>query len=86
MTTQDIVQIGGDILVNTQLLEEKIKESGKTKTYLAGKIGISIQSLRLKIKNEYEFYSSEVNCLCEELNITRLKDKEEIFFAGNVDK
>lgn len=66
-------------MVDTLLLEEAIKSSGKTKTYLAGKLGISIQSLRLKTKNRSDFKTSEATILCQELGITRLSDKEKIF-------
>ena len=84
--TQNLVQEGGKRLIDTQALEEAIKKSGKTKTYLSNKIGISIQSLRLKTRGDYQFNTDEVGILCEELNITRLSDKERIFFAKNVDK
>lgn len=67
-------------MVDTQSLELIIANSGKTKTYLARKIGRSIQNLNLKIKNESIFRSDEVEILCSELGITRLSDKEKIFF------
>ena len=73
-------------MVNTLLLDEAREKAGKTKTYLAGKLGISIQALRLKSKNDYSFTSDEVTILCDELGITKLSDKERIFFARNVDK
>ena len=72
-------------MVDTQYLEEKIAASGKTKTHLASKMGMSIQSLRLKAKNKYDFTLSEVNTLCDELGITKLSEKERIFFAKKVD-
>lgn len=67
-------------MVDTQLLEETIKESGKKKTYLADKLGMSIQNLRLKINGDSDFRTNEVSILCQELGITRLTDKEKIFF------
>lgn len=73
-------------MVDTQLLEKAISASGKTKTHLANSIGCTIQSFRLRCINKYEFRSSEVTTLCNELGITRLTDKERIFFAKNVDK
>lgn len=66
-------------MVDTLLLEEAIKSSGKTKTYLASKLGISIQSLRLKVKGQSDFKTNEATTLCQELGITRLTDKEKIF-------
>ena len=67
-------------MVDTQYLEEIISSSGKKKSYLAEKIGCSIQTLRLKCKNEYDFTTSEVDALCTELGITKLTEKEKIFF------
>lgn len=67
-------------MVDTQNLELLISQSGKTKTFLAQKIGKTIQTLNLKIKNEYPFNSDEVEILCGELSITKLSDKEKIFF------
>ena len=67
-------------MVNTQMLEDIIKDSGKKKSYLADKLGISIQSFRLKCDNKSDFKTNEVAVLCAELGITRLTDKEKIFF------
>ena len=67
-------------MVDTLVLEGIISDSGKKKTYLADKIGISVQNLRLKMNNKSEFRSNEVDVLCQELGITRLTDKEKIFF------
>ena len=67
-------------MVDTLLLEETIKKSGKKKTYLANKLGMSVQNLRLKINGESDFWTNEVTILCQELGITRLSDKEKIFF------
>lgn len=73
-------------MVNTELLEAAIRDSGKRKNYLAEKIGCSIQSFRMKCTNKYDFKSSDINILCAELGITKLTDKERIFFAKDVDK
>lgn len=67
-------------MVDTQLLEDVISKSGSKKGFLADKLGISIQSFRLKCKNEYSFTTDEVAALCDELHITKLSDKERIFF------
>ena len=72
-------------MVNTQLLEEAIQESGKSKTYLAKKCNMSLQSFRLKRLNVFPFSTDNVDTLCEELNIKTLTRKEHIFFAKNVD-
>lgn len=65
-------------MIDTQYLEKIILESGIKKTYLAEKLGISIQTLRLKIIGKSEFTMREVNILCQELGI-KLWLKEKIF-------
>lgn len=72
-------------MVNTQLLDEVIRQSGKSKSFLAGKCGITLQSFRLKRINRNRFNTDEVDVLCNELNIKSLRDKERIFFAKNVE-
>ena len=67
-------------MVDTLLLEEKIKESGKKRYYLAEKLGCSIQALRLKINGVYDFTTTQADILCAELGITKLTDKEKIFY------
>ena len=56
------------------------KKSGKKKSYLAEKCNISIQTLRLKIIGKYDFTTTEVRILCEELGITDAKLMQKIFF------
>ena len=67
-------------MVDTQLLEEQIELSGKMKGYLAKKCGCSIQALRLKMNNKYDFTNTQTDILCSELGITDLTLKEKIFF------
>lgn len=67
-------------MVDTQMLEDIISKSGKKKQHLADAIGISVQNLRMKMDNKLDFKSNEVATLCQELGITRLTDKEKIFF------
>lgn len=67
-------------MVDTQYLENIISNSGKKKSYLASQMGCSIQSFRLKCLNKYDFKLSEVDVLCSELGITKLSEKEKIFF------
>lgn len=66
---------------NTELLETKIKESGKKCKYLAEKIGLSYAGFRNCVTNKAEFKATQIDALCAELNITSLKEKEAIFFA-----
>lgn len=72
-------------MVNTQLLDDAIRKSGKSKTHLAKKCNMSIQSFRLKRLNKYPFTTDDVEILCDELDIKTLTHKEMIFFAKNVD-
>jgi len=72
-------------MVDTQLLDEKIEQSGKSKSFLANKCGISIQSFRMKRLNLSFFNTDQVDILCSELDIKTLREKEKIFFAKNVD-
>ena len=71
---------GGDNLTNTVLLEEEIKSSGLKKGYIASKLGISRYSLINKISNKNEFKASEIDTVCEVLNISTTK-RMRIFFA-----
>lgn len=68
-------------MTNTELLEKKIAEAGKKKGFLAEKLGLSRSGFRNCITNKALFNSTHINILCEELNITSLKEKESIFFA-----
>lgn len=67
-------------MVDTELLERKIIESGKKIGYLAEKLGISRQYFRMKCKNKADFTNRETDILCDELSITTLTEKEKIFF------
>lgn len=67
-------------MVDTQLLDIAIRNSGKKKSYLAEKVGVSRQWFRAKLDNKVPFNNEETDVLCRELNITRLTDKEKIFF------
>lgn len=68
-------------MTDTKELERRIAESGLKKSYIAQQMGISRMSLYNKVSGEREFTTGEVKALCEVLNITRLADKERIFFA-----
>lgn len=68
-------------MVDTQYLEEKIRASGKKKTFLAERCGISRYSLAKKLNNKSAFTVDQVSTLCRELGITKLAEKDRIFFA-----
>jgi hypothetical protein len=68
-------------VTNTRLLESKIAASGKKKSYLAERCGLSRAGFRNCCINKALFNSTQICILCEELHITSLKEKEAIFFA-----
>lgn len=72
---------GGGKVTSTDLLEQKIKDSGKKKSYLANKCGLSLNGFRNCVTNKAEFKATQIDTLCKELEITSLKEKEAIFFA-----
>ena len=72
-------------MTNTNLLNQKIENSGLKISFIADYVGISRQLLWKKIHNKSSFNQYEIEKLCKILKITSLKEKEAIFFAKNVD-
>ena len=70
--------------MNNDLLKEVIKDSGVKVTALADKIGISRQSLSLKLNGDRSFDQAEIMSLKTNLH---LSDEQfmEIFFNDTVD-
>nr|DAI90277.1 MAG TPA: Regulatory protein [Caudoviricetes sp.] len=68
-------------MTDTMKLEMIIKDSGLKKGYIAKTMSLSRQTLDNKIKNRSAFTSIEINALCKILNITKMEEKEEIFFV-----
>lgn len=68
-------------MTNTELLEAKILESGMKKSHLAKVCGLSRQGFRNCVLNKADFNGEHIKTLCQELNITKLTEKERIFFA-----
>ena len=68
-------------MTNTELLELKIKESGKKKCYLAQKCGLTYAGFRNCVINKAEWTASQIEILCVELGVTSLREKDAIFFA-----
>ena len=71
-------------MTNTELLDAKIAASGKKKTYLAKKVGLTLAGFRNCCINKSEFRTGQVQILCEELNIDSLEERQAIFFAASV--
>ena len=67
-------------MTNTSLLEDYIEKSGYKKSYIAKALGITRSGLFLKCTNKNEFKASEIEVLCELLNID-IDDRIKIFFA-----
>lgn len=73
-------------MTNTELLRQKIDDSGYKLSYIAKAIGLkSVFGLAKKIRNETEFKPSEINVLCVLLKIDSLEEKDRIFFMEKVD-
>lgn len=68
-------------MTNTDKLMDKIKKSGKKISFLAERVGLSRSGFRNCIINKATFKATHIDILCDELKITSLKEKEEIFFA-----
>lgn len=65
--------------MNLALLNEKIQEISIPKTVIAERIGISTQSLYLKLTGKRDFKMSEAKKLGEVLRLTNA-EKSSIFF------
>lgn len=72
-------------MTDTEALKSLIKRSGLKYQFIASELNITYQGLKNKIENVNEFKTSEVDTLCKLLGITKLHEKEKIFFANNVD-
>ena len=72
-------------MTNTELLIERIADSGLKRVFIAKKMGLSAYGLAKKINNENEFKVSEIQTLCDILGIQTLEEMESIFFAQKVD-
>lgn len=71
-------------MTNTNLLRNKIDESGYKLRFIAKKLGITYQGFLNKINNETEFKAGEIQILCDMLNIN-IEEKELIFFNSCVE-
>ena len=67
-------------MTDTEKLRNIIKEKGLKLKYVANYLGLSEYGFALKIGNKKEFKAGEITMLCELLGITKLSDKEAIFF------
>lgn len=75
---------GERLMTNTELLREKIKQSGYKLQFIAKKVGITYQSLSNKINNKSEFRANEIQALYDLLGLSEA-ERVAIFFAERVD-
>ncbi len=68
-------------MTNTDLLRQKIDESGYELSYIAKQIGITPKSLLKKINDEAEFKATEMETLRILLHLST-EECMQIFFAG----
>lgn len=73
-------------MTNVTLLNDIIKKSGLKRCWIAEQLGLSYFGFQKKVNNENQFKASEIKKLCELLNVVSLKEREDIFFAPDVDK
>lgn len=66
-------------MANAQLLDEYVAQSGKTKCYLAEKMGVSRPYLYNLLKHPEKCTFSQVDVLKKEVNIKKLSDVNNIF-------
>lgn len=64
---------------NTQLLEEKIENSGLKIDYICKNLGISKQAFYKKRAGKTPFRGSEIYVICDLLKITDDAEKSKIF-------
>lgn len=61
-------------------LRDKLDASGLKRVHVAEKLGISDQTLRVKLQGAYEFKASEIKVLTDLLRLTKT-EMEHIFFG-----
>ncbi|MEY8317718.1 helix-turn-helix transcriptional regulator [Oscillospiraceae bacterium 50-58] len=71
-------------MTNTQLLREKMEQSGYKLRFIAAKLGITYQGFLNKVENKTEFTASEIHILFDLLNMSEA-ERNSIFFAVNVE-
>ena len=70
-------------MLNTQMLDKKIEESGFKVSFLIEKLGLSRNGFDKKRKGKTPFRTAEIYVLCDLLKLSEV-DKRDIFFADKV--
>ena len=71
-------------MTNSELLKEKIEESGMTMVAIAKKTGIKRETLYNKLSGKSEFTASEIVAMSKVLRLS-VEEREAIFFAAMVE-
>ena len=66
-------------MINTQLLDNKIEQSGLKIKFVIDSLGLSRQGFDMKRKGQTPFRVSEIYVLCDLLHISD-NDKQKIFY------
>ena len=69
-------------MVDTELLEQKIAESGKKKGHLAMVCNLSRAGFRNCMTNKAKFTYAQVKILCREIGVFDPDEEQTIFFAN----
>lgn len=65
---------------NTQLLDERIEQSGLKVGFITEKLGLSRNGFDKKKKGKTPFRAAEIYVLCDLLKLSE-EDRQDIFFA-----
>lgn len=76
---------GGDSLTDTKKLQGYIDRSGLKQKFIAESIGLSSYGFARKRDNLSEFLPSEIDTLCNILNINTVEERFAVFFAKQVE-
>ena len=68
-------------MTDIDALRKRVEDSGLKQKFIYDKLGISKNAWRYKRNGERPFTVEEIQKLCEILNITSLREKNDIFFA-----
>lgn len=72
-------------MTDSKAVRELIQSKGLKLKYIAKQLGLSDYGFLKKLDNISEFRPSEINKLCEILDITSLKEKDRLFFKKKSD-
>lgn len=70
-------------MLNAELLQKKIANSGMSITFISKKVGIARETLYNKINGKSDFSATEIVALTELLRLTRA-ERDKIFLDGKL--